>query len=63
MARKSDSFSAFSALRRFAQEGSGTKDAAKDVAQEEKCDLCGQPIPPDPEHRHLMEVSTWDSVS
>ena len=58
MARKNDSFSAFSALRRFAQEESGTKEVAEGVAQEETCDLCGQAIPPDPEHRHLMEVST-----
>ncbi len=49
-------FSAFSSLRRFAQEESGktAKEAAK--AAQEHCDLCGEPIPP--EHRHLLEVST-----
>src|ERR687898_2164743 len=51
-------FSAFSALRRFASEESGKKEATEAAAQEEHCDLCGQTIPPDPEHRHLMEVST-----
>lgn len=50
-------FSAFSALRRFAAEESGKEEAAEAVP-EEHCDLCGSPIPPDPEHRHLMEVAT-----
>ena len=49
-------FSAFSSLRRFAEEES--EKAAKDAAEavQEHCDLCGEPIPP--EHRHLLEVST-----
>jgi hypothetical protein len=49
-------FSAFSSLRRFAEEES--EKAAKDVAEaaQEHCDLCGEPI--SPEHRHLLEVST-----
>jgi len=50
-------FSALSALRRFAREGSERKEATE-AAREEYCDLCGQIIPPDPEHRHLMEVAT-----
>jgi Family of unknown function (DUF5947) len=52
------SFSAFSALRRFASEESEKGAATGAAAREEHCDLCGQAIPPDPEHRHLMEVST-----
>ncbi len=51
-------FSAFSALRRFAREESGKREATEAATQEEHCDLCGHTIPPDPEHRHLMEVST-----
>jgi hypothetical protein len=50
-------FSALSALRRFAREESEKKDPAQDVS-EERCDLCGAFIPPDPDHRHLMEVAT-----
>lgn len=50
-------FSAFSALRRFAREESERKEAAEEAAvQEEHCELCGQVIPP--EHRHLLEVAT-----
>jgi hypothetical protein len=51
-------FSTFSSLRRFAQEESekAAKEAAK--AAQEHCDLCSEPIPP--EHRHLLEVSTWE---
>ena len=56
MARDND-FSAFSALRRFAREEAEKKEAAEAEA-EERCDLCGASIPPDPEHRHLMEVAT-----
>ncbi len=50
-----ETFSAFSALRRFAREGSGK---AEEVATEtrESCDLCSEPIPP--EHRHLLNIST-----
>jgi Family of unknown function (DUF5947) len=50
-------FSALSALRRFAREESENKEEAES-SPEERCDLCGQPIPPDPDHRHLMEVAT-----
>jgi len=50
-------FSAFSSLRRFAQEES---EKAAEVAQEqvaqEQCELCSEPIPS--EHRHLLSVST-----
>ncbi len=53
-----NSFSAFSALRRFAQEETVKKETAEAVAREEWCELCGQAIPPDPEHRHLLEVAT-----
>ena len=56
MARDSD-FSAFSALRRFAQEEAEKKEA-KEAEAAERCDLCGAFIPPDPDHRHLMEVAT-----
>jgi hypothetical protein len=53
-------FSAFSSLRRFAQEESGkaAKAAAEDA--QERCDLCGEPIPH--EHRHLLEVSTREMM-
>ena len=49
-------FSAFSSLRRFAQEES--EKAAKEAAEvaQEHCDLCSESIPP--EHRHLLNVST-----
>ncbi len=53
-----DNFSAFSALRRFAQEESPKREAVEAPTEEEQCDLCGQTIPPDPEHRHLLEVAT-----
>ena len=56
MARDSD-FSALSALRRFAQEEAEKKEAQEAEAAE-RCDLCGAFIPPDPDHRHLMEVAT-----
>lgn len=52
----SEAFSAFSSLRRFAEEASGK---AAEAAQE-RCDLCGEPIPP--EHRHLLEVSTREML-
>lgn len=52
-----DNFSAFSALRRFAREESEKREAAE-ATKEERCDLCGAFIPPDPDHRHLMEVAT-----
>ena len=51
--------SAFSSLRRFAEEQT-EKAAAESVIQEqalqEDCDLCGEPMPS--EHRHLLEVSS-----
>jgi hypothetical protein len=56
VARDSD-FSALSALRRFAQEEAEKKEAQEAEAAE-RCDLCGAFIPPDPDHRHLMEVAT-----
>jgi Family of unknown function (DUF5947) len=52
------SYSAFSALRRFASEETGKTEATEAAAPQELCDLCGASIPPDPEHRHLMEVAT-----
>ena len=53
-------FSAFSSLRRFAQEES--EKAAREVAEaaQEHCDLCNDPIPS--EHRHLLEVSTREMM-
>ena len=49
-------FSAFSSLRRFAQEES--EKAAKEAAEaaQERCELCSEPIPS--VHRHLLNVST-----
>jgi hypothetical protein len=51
-----NAFSAFSSLRRFAQEES--EKAAREAveATQERCEMCSEPIPP--EHRHLLEVST-----
>jgi hypothetical protein len=49
-------FSAFSSLRRFANEESEKAEKKAVEATQEHCDLCGEPIPS--EHRHLMEVST-----
>ena len=49
-------FSAFSSLRRFAQEGSEKAAAEAAEAAQERCELCSEPIPP--EHRHLLNVST-----
>ena len=54
-------YSAFSALRRFAREESAQRETAEAEAAE-RCDLCGAPIPPDPEHRHLMEVATREII-
>ena len=50
--------SAFSALRRFAQESEkAAQEAATTVeGAQERCELCSEPIPP--EHRHLLEVSS-----
>jgi DNA repair exonuclease SbcCD ATPase subunit len=50
-------FSAFSSLRRFAQEESEkAAEVVQEQAAQERCELCSEPIPP--EHRHLLEVST-----
>jgi hypothetical protein len=49
-------FSAFSSLRRFAQEESEKVEAVREQVAEELCELCSEPIPP--EHRHLLNVST-----
>ena len=57
-----NSFSAFSALRRFAQEESEKKEATEAAEVGEQCDMCGQAIPPDPDHRHLMEVATREII-
>jgi len=48
-------FSAFSSLRRFAQE-EAEKTVAQKQAAGESCELCSEPIPP--EHRHVLNVST-----
>src|ERR671921_1187662 len=53
-------FSAFSSLRRFAEEESDKAAKAAAEAALEHCDLCGEPIPP--EHRHLLEVSTREMM-
>ena len=51
-------FSAFSSLRRFAQQQSerATAVEARRQAAQESCELCSEPIPS--EHRHLLNVST-----
>src|SRR5918993_783594 len=50
-------FSAFSSLRRFAQEESEkAEEAVQAQAAQERCELCSEPIPS--EHRHLLDVST-----
>jgi Family of unknown function (DUF5947) len=49
-------FSAFSSLRRFAQEESEKVEATREQVAEELCELCSEPIPP--EHRHLLNIST-----
>jgi hypothetical protein len=53
-------FSAFSSLRRFAQEESEKAEKKAAEAAQEHCDLCREPIPS--EHRHLMEVSTREMM-
>src|ERR687883_134447 len=53
-------FSAFSSLRRFAQEEPEKAAAEAAKAAQEYCDLCGEPIPP--EHRHLLNVSTREII-
>jgi hypothetical protein len=56
----SKAFSAFSSLRRFAEEESEKAAKAAAEAAQEHCDLCGEPIPP--EHRHLLEISTREMM-
>ena len=53
-------FSTFSSLRRFAAEESEKAAKASAEAALERCDLCGEPVPP--EHRHLLEVSTREMM-
>lgn len=53
-------FSAFSALRRFAQESEEAKEVVREQADQERCELCGEPIPP--EHRHLLNISTREML-
>ncbi len=51
-------FSAFSSLRRFAQEETEKSEVVAIEQQDapEVCELCGEEIPPD--HRHLLNVSS-----
>ena len=50
-------FSAFSSLRRFAQEESEkAEEAVQEQVSQERCELCSEPIPS--EHRHLLDVFT-----
>ncbi len=53
-------FSAFSSLRRFAQESEKAAEVAQEQAAQERCELCSEPIPP--EHRHLLNVSTREII-
>src|ERR671926_1304297 len=53
-------FSAFSSLRRFAQDESEKVAAEAAEAAQERCELCSEPI--QPEHRHLLNVSTREIV-
>jgi hypothetical protein len=53
-------FSAFSSLRRFAEEESDKAAKAATEAAQEHCDLCSEPIPS--EHRHLLEVFTREMM-
>ena len=53
-------FSTFSSLRRFAQEGSEKATREAEVAAQEHCDMCSEPIPP--EHRHLLDVHTREMM-
>ncbi len=48
--------SAFSSLRRFAEEESAKPEVAQGQGVQEFCELCSEPIPP--EHRHLLNVSS-----
>jgi Family of unknown function (DUF5947) len=54
-------FSAFSSLRRFAQEEPERRaEDAREQAAQERCELCSEPITP--EHRHLLNVSTREMI-
>ncbi len=48
--------SAFSSLRRFAEEESAKPEVAQGQGAQEFCELCSEPIPS--EHRHLLNVSS-----
>src|SRR5215218_661057 len=39
-------FSAFSSLRRFAQESEKAAEVTQEQATQERCELCSEPIPP-----------------
>ncbi len=57
--------SAFSTLRRFAQESEKAVEAAQEQAAQgqdaqERCELCSEPIPS--EHRHLLDVSAREII-
>ena len=59
--------SALSSLRRFAEQESERavqatvqEPSAREQANREHCELCGEPI--DPEHRHLLEVATREII-
>jgi Family of unknown function (DUF5947) len=47
---------ASSRLRRLAQRRGDQERSAEQPAAEERCELCGEPIPP--EHRHLVDLSS-----
>ena len=50
-------YSAFSSLRRFAEEEAVKAEAVREqAATQESCDLCNEPVPA--EHRHLLNVSS-----
>lgn len=53
-------FSAFSSLRRFAEEAAGEAEREAAEAAQERCDLCAEPIPLG--HRHLLDVSTREMM-
>jgi hypothetical protein len=57
---KGKAFSAFSSLRRFAEEDAGEAEREAAAAVQERCDLCAEPIPPG--HRHLLDVSSREMM-
>lgn len=58
--RNSKTFETFSSLRRFAREEAGRASREAAEAALERCDLCGEGLPPD--HRHLLEIQTREMV-